>query len=81
MTKTIAAIATEAASGSIGSKLSDKVILLKMQNLLPLQKQELQQSFVVWHMVYQNISNLLGKASEISDRFAARDLVEVNDGR
>ena len=52
-----------------------------MQNLLPLQKQELQQSFVVWHMVYQNISNLLGKASEISDRFAARDLVEVNDGR
>ena len=61
--------------------MSDKVILLKMQNLLPLQKQELQQSFVVWHMVYQNISNLLGKASEISDRFAARDLVEVNDGR
>ena len=52
-----------------------------MQNLLPLQKQELQQSFVVWHMVYQNISNLLGKASEISDRFAARELVEVNDGR
>ena len=52
-----------------------------MQNLLPLQKQELQQSFVVWHMVYQNISNLLGKASEMSDRFAARDLVEVNDGR
>ena len=61
--------------------MSDKVILLKMQNLLPLQKQELQQSFVVWHMVYQNISNLLGKASEISDRFAARELVEVNDGR
>ena len=61
--------------------MSDKVILLKMQNLLPLQKQELQQSFVVWHMVYQNISNLLGKASEISDRFAARDLVEVNDSR
>ena len=32
-------------------------------------------------MVYQNISNLLGKASEISYRFAARRLVEVNDGR
>lgn len=32
-------------------------------------------------MVYQNISNLLGKASEISYRFAARKLVEVTDGR